>query len=105
MDELNLRDAPMHMCTCLASMADAQAYVRSNGQIVSLLVKGEVTGNANDLLIGEEGDTYDFHAPQRLEDRVANLINWWRYQSKDAGDAGSITIMANQLERVLKGPS
>jgi hypothetical protein len=44
---------------------------------------------------------YDFKTPPDLETRVQHLINWWRHQSRDAGDEGSITIMADQLERVL----
>jgi hypothetical protein len=49
---------------------------------------------------------YDFKTPTDLETRVQNLINSWRHSVDEAfgDDEGSITIMADQLERVLRGP-
>lgn len=40
-----------------------------------------------------------------LIDRISALIDFWRDMADDAGDEGSIYIMADQLERCLEvGP-
>lgn len=50
--------------------------------------------------------SYDFTTPPDLETRLENLINWWRHQSDETGDdCGSIVVMADQLERVMRKES
>jgi hypothetical protein len=86
-------------------IADRQAII-ANGHLMDNDPYDETDTTAEQFdAMWKEAGKYDFDTPADLETRVQNLINWWRMQSDDAGDEGSINIMADQLERVLRGPN